>query len=111
MSRFPVGRAAARVRRDTPARTLPAGGSVPGAPAAPAGTGLLRVRTVPPNAQILVDGRRVGEGSAFDVDIAAGTRRIRITAPGYVTFDTVVTVEAGARVNLGQISLRSEGGP
>jgi hypothetical protein len=96
-----------------PATRRPTETKVPAAPVVePAGTGLLRLRTVPPNALILVDGRRVGEqGSAFDVEIPAGRRRIRITAPGYVTFDTTITVEPGSTVNLGQKTLRSEGGP
>jgi serine/threonine-protein kinase len=98
--------------RRAPARTqAPAEGQATPAPE-PAGTGLLRVRTVPPSALILVDGRRVGEpGSAFDVEVPAGRRRIRITAPGYVAFDTTITVENGGTRNLGQIILRSEGGP
>jgi predicted Ser/Thr protein kinase len=84
----------------------------PSQPAAPAATGLLRVRTVPPNAQIAVDGRRVGDpGSAFDVEVPAGVRRLRISAPGYVTFDTTITVETGGTVRLGTKTLRSEGGP
>ena len=98
-------------RAQPPATQPPAPVAQP-APSGPVGTGLLRVRTVPPSAQILVDGRRIGEpGSAFDVEIPAGVRRLRIAAPGYVTFDTTITVEAGGTVRLGTKTLRSEGAP
>jgi serine/threonine protein kinase len=78
---------------------------------APAGSGYLRVLTQPPTAQIFVDGRKIGDGTVFDVEIAAGRRRLRITAPGYVTFDTMITVEAGVIVKLATRTLRPEGGP
>jgi predicted Ser/Thr protein kinase len=82
------------------------------APAEPAGYALLRVRTVPPSAQILVDGRKVGDpGSAFDVEIPAGRHHLRITAPGYVAFDSMITVEPNIPVNLGTRTLRPEGSP
>jgi len=83
----------------------------PAAAPAPLGSGLIRVRTVPPNAQVFVDGRKIGDGSAYDVEIAAGRRRLRITAAGYITLDTTITVEPNATLNLGTKTLRSEGGP
>ncbi len=106
-------------RRSTATRAAPAPGAprtqapiAPQAqPAAPAGSGLIRVRTVPPNAQIFVDGRKIGDGSAVDVELPAGLRRLRITAPGYVTFDTTINVEPGGTVRLRTITLRSEGAP
>jgi hypothetical protein len=105
----PAGQRPAGPRADT----APAAGRQAAAPAAAATvTGLLRVRTAPPNAVITVDSRIVGDpGSAYDVPIAAGSRRIRISAPGYVTFDTTVTVENGASINLRTVTLRSQGGP
>ena len=83
----------------------------PAAAPAPLGSGFIRVRTVPPSAQVFVDGRKIGDGSAYDVEIAAGRRRLRITAAGYVTLDTTITVEPNATLNLGTKTLRSEGGP
>ncbi|OGT94746.1 MAG: hypothetical protein A2083_03845 [Gemmatimonadetes bacterium GWC2_71_9] len=83
------------------------------APAEPSGgTATLRLRTVPPTAQILLNGRAAGVGSIFDYEVRAGSVRIRVSAPGYVTWDTSFTVEAGAEVRLGTKTLRStEGGP
>jgi len=94
----------------TPEQPAPAAAAPP--PAAPAGVGLLRVRTVPPTAQIFVDGQKVGaDGSAMDVEIAAGRRRLRISAPGYVTLDTMIVVESNTTLNLHTITLRNPGGP
>jgi hypothetical protein len=82
------------------------------APAPPPAMGTLRVRAIPPNAQISVDGRRIGgEGVAFDVEIAAGVRQLRISAPGYVTFDTTLSVQPGQPVNIGTVTLKTRGGP
>lgn len=101
------------VRRPTPQRvTQQEQNAAPAQPAAPPDSGLLRVRTVPGNALITVDSRVVGEpGFAFDVKIAAGRRRVRITASGYVPFDTTITVEPNATVRLATITLRTVGGP
>ena len=48
--------------------------------------------------------------SAFDVEVPAGPHRLRISASGYLTFDTTITVETGGTVRLGTKTLRSEGG-
>jgi serine/threonine protein kinase len=73
---------------------------------APLLTAPLRVRTEPANAEIFVDSKKVGEvGSAFDVPIAAGSRQLRISAPGYATFDTTIVVQPGITSNLGTITL------
>jgi hypothetical protein len=65
------------------------------------------VLTAPPNAVILVDGRPVGVGSVFDVKLAAGARRLQISAPGYQEFDTTITVTVGQTLSLGRIALAS----
>jgi len=79
---------------------------------APQAPGRLRLRTVPVTAEIFVDGQSVGVGGLVDFEVAAGPRQLRISAPGYVTLDTLITVDAGATVRLGQVSLKSsEGGP
>ena len=73
-------------------------------------TGRLRLLTTPPNAEILIDGRRVGVGSVFDdVPIAPGPRRLEVRARGYETFDTTVVIEAGGTLSLGRVTLRGRG--
>ena len=94
-----------------PASQRPATNPESAAAPAPVAKGKLRVMTSPPNAEIFVDGQSVGVGSAFDVEIAAGERRLRIVAPSYVTFDTTITVAADKTVNLGTKTLRTESGP
>jgi hypothetical protein len=80
-------------------------------PAQPEGTGLLRVRTEPATAQILLDGRKIAVGVAFDIEVPAGVRRLRISAPGFATFDTTITVRVGEPANLGTVTLKVAGGP
>jgi serine/threonine protein kinase len=79
--------------------------------AVPADAATLRIHTDPANADILVDGARVGSGGVYDHPLSAGPRRIVARARGYVDFDTTVTVTAGAMVNLGRVSLRPLAGP
>ena len=79
------------------------------APAAPT-TGRIRVRTVPPRAEIFVDGQSVGVGALVDFEVTAGQRQLRISAPGFVTLDTLITVGPGATVRLGQVSLQTAPG-
>jgi len=70
----------------------------------------LRLLTTPADAEILIDGRRVGIGSVFDdVPISPGLRRLEVRARGYETFDTTVVVEPGATMSLGRVTLRSRG--
>ena len=95
----------ARPLRDSAA---PAPAPAPAPPPAPPGS--LRVLANPASAEILVDGRVIGTGSAVDQRLAAGTRRITLRATGYVSFDTTVAVRSGALVNLGRVVLRPRGG-
>jgi serine/threonine protein kinase len=82
----------------------------PPVPSAASRPGALRVLTSPPNAQILVDGAPVGTlGSAFDVAIPPGRRRLRVRAAGYVTFDSTIEVRSGALVNLRRVELQPLG--
>jgi len=76
----------------------------------PAGIGYLRVRTQPTTALIEVDGDSVGVGVLFNVVVPAGARRIRASARGYAPFDTTVVVGPDDTVNLGIITLRTQGG-
>jgi len=65
--------------------------------------------TTPPDAEIVIDGRRVGIGSVFDLEISPGPRHLEVRARGYATFDTTVVIEVGATLSLGRVTLRSRG--
>jgi Protein kinase domain/PEGA domain len=99
------------VRADSAAAETP---GVPPAPAVvqnmarrlPRPPGRVRLRTEPADAVIYIDDRQVGIGTAFDVDVPAGTRRLRIKAPGSATFDTTFHVSSGNTIRLGLITLR-----
>ena len=71
--------------------------------------GKLRLLTSPPDAEILIDGRRIGVGSVVDRVLPAGARRLRIQAAGYQTFDTLVVIPADSTVILGRITLHGRG--
>jgi len=66
----------------------------------------VRLRTEPADALIYIDGRQVGVGTVFDVEVPAGTRRLRVTASGSAPFDTTVNVVAGNTTRLGLITLK-----
>ncbi len=66
----------------------------------------MRVRTEPADALIYIDDRQVGVGTVFDLEVPSGTRRLRVTAPGSVSFDTTFHVAAGSTTRLGLIALR-----
>lgn len=93
-----------RARRDSIARVRTA----EAAAAEPAGTGKIRLRTDPSDAQILIDGKSVGRGVLVDHEVAAGSHRLRITASGYLPFDTTITVQAGETTPLGRRTLTSQ---
>lgn len=90
--------------------TAPAPGAGDGSaapiPVVPVERGKLRLSTVPPNAEIMVDGRRVAIGVAFDVEVPAGPRRVQVQAPGYTRFDTTVVFVPRETQRLGRIALR-----
>ena len=67
--------------------------------------GRLRMLTRPTDAEILIDGRRVGIGSVLDLPLAVGERRLEVRAPGYRSFDTTLVVTAGGTLSLGRITL------
>jgi len=67
--------------------------------------GKLRLLTSPPDAEILIDGRRVGVGSAYDLPLVVGERRLEVRAAGYKPFDTTLVVTAGSTFALGRITL------
>lgn len=93
-----------------PAAAPPSPPLPPPAPTPGVSPGALRLLTSPPTARILIDGAPVGVlGSAFDVPVAAGPRRLQVRAAGYRSFDTTITVRPGAQVNLRRIELRPLG--
>jgi serine/threonine protein kinase len=75
-------------------------------PAPPGPPGLVRLRAMPPDAVIYIDGRQVGVGTLFDVEVPSGMRRLHIVAPGSATFDTTFHVAASTTTRLGLITLR-----
>ena len=72
-------------------------------------TGRLRLLTTPPDAEIVIDGRRVGVGSVFDLEISPGARHLEVRARGYEPFDTTVVIEPGGTLSLGRVTLRTRG--
>jgi len=74
--------------------------------------GKLRMLTRPTDAEILIDGRRVGAGAVVDWPLAVGERRLEVRAPGYRSFDTTLVVTVGSTLSLGRITLSvAERGP
>jgi hypothetical protein len=63
------------------------------------------VRAFPADAEIRVDGRVLGQGVVFDSVLRAGVRRLRVSAPGYRTLDTLVTILADEITSLARITL------
>ena len=100
--------------RDSLAAPLAAPAPVPLVPVplsrpVPVAMGKLRVLTIPPSAEILVDGRRAGVGSVVDWRVPVGTRRVRVQAAGYEAWDTTIVVQAGVTYSLGRVTLRTPG--
>jgi serine/threonine protein kinase len=71
----------------------------------PKAMGRLRVRAFPADAEIRIDGKLLGRGVVLDSVVRAGSRRLRITAPGYNSFDTTVAVIADEITALARITL------
>ena len=67
--------------------------------------GKLRMLTRPTDAEIFIDGRRVGAGAVVDLPLTAGERRLEVRAPGYRSFDTTLVVTVGSTLTLGRITL------
>ncbi len=63
------------------------------------GTGLLRV-VVRPWANVIVDGRPMGTTPLDRIELAAGTRTVRLEHPLYEPFETKVRVRAGETARL-----------
>jgi hypothetical protein len=78
---------------------------VPNAPAVVA-MGKLRLRVDPPDADISIDGNTVGRGVLVDHELPVGSRRLRLAASAFVTFDTLLTVRPGETISLGRRTLQ-----
>lgn len=100
--------AAESLRPDTAHRVAakPAAGADTAAPRET--TGQLLLAVADSSAQILLDGAASGSGGFLDSDVTVGRRHLQVSAPGYTTLDTTITVRAGATIDLGQISLHRE---
>jgi hypothetical protein len=61
----------------------------------------------PANAQITIDGRNAGAGSAFDVAVPVGNRRVHVQAAGFDPWDSTVTIDRGATTVVGRVRLRA----
>jgi serine/threonine protein kinase len=72
------------------------------------GVGRLRVRAFPADAEIRVDGQLLGHGVVLDSTVRVGARRLRVSAPGYKSFDTTVTVVADEITALARIALPTQ---
>jgi hypothetical protein len=47
----------------------------------------------------------------LDLPVRAGDRRLEVRAPGYVPFDTVISVVVDSTLSLGRITLRESRTP
>lgn len=75
--------------------------------AAVAGTGLVRIRVFPVDAEIVVDGRSLGRGVVIDEELSAGQHKLRVRSPGYVDFDSALVVVANQTTQIRRIELRA----
>jgi hypothetical protein len=85
--------------------------SIAAATVAPVDTtpGKVRVRALPADAVLFIDGREIGTGVVLDAPIPPGRRTLRIVGQGYQEFDTLLTVEPGKTIFLGTITLKDAG--
>jgi predicted Ser/Thr protein kinase len=85
--------------------------SIAAAAVAPVDTtpGKMRIRVLPLDAVLYVDGRELGTGVVIDAPIPPGHRTLRVIGQGYQEFDTVLTVVPGQTINLGTITLKDAG--
>jgi hypothetical protein len=74
------------------------------------GSGKIRLRVYPTNAQIFVDDRLMGTGIVMDSVLAAGTRRLRISAQGFDPHETTFEVTDGQTTSLSPITLKPRDG-
>jgi hypothetical protein len=71
--------------------------------------GKMRIRVLPLDAVLYVDGRQIGTGAVIDAPIPPGRRTLRVVSQGYQEFDTLLTIVPGQSINLGTIPLKDAG--
>jgi hypothetical protein len=100
-----------RPKAAAPPKAESVAGPKPDSTAVPAvvSTGKLRLRVVPSDATILVDGRELGRGVVVDSELPAGERKLEVSAAGYRTFDTTFTIQAGVTTYLPSVILKAAG--
>jgi hypothetical protein len=92
-------------------RAPAASSSTARSPGAPAEDGKVRLRVFPANAQIFVDDHLLGTGVVMDSVLAVGTRRLRVSAQGFVAVETTFEITSGQTTSLSAIKLKPvEGG-
>jgi hypothetical protein len=72
-------------------------------PEARRGTGLVEVRTVPPGADILLNGTNTGRKTPFTLELNAGQHNITVYLKGYQAVQRRIVVEAGRTVTVNEI--------
>jgi hypothetical protein len=73
--------------------------------------GKVRLRVYPTHAQIFVDDRLLGTGIVIDSVLSPGTRRLRVSAQGFMPLETTFEVTGGQTTSLSPITLKPrEGG-
>jgi hypothetical protein len=75
------------------------------APVSPGPKGFLYIYSIPSNAVIVIDGTGRGHTNKLVSDVAAGTRNLTLTKPGYQTKTIVVDVPPGSLKALPRITL------
>ena len=81
------------------------------APVPPGPKGSIYVHSIPSNAIIYIDGTERGHTNALVTDVAAGTRNITLTKPGYQTKTIFVDVPSGNLKALHRITLEPVDSP
>jgi len=84
-----------------PASAAPIANAVRRVPAVPPGQGSIEVLSRPPGAQVLLDGRVVGQTPLSIPNLPEGTHDVRVELPGFNRWETSVRVRAGGRTRLG----------
>jgi hypothetical protein len=72
-------------------------------------SGKLRVRVLPGDATISIDGRLLGQSAVIDSAVPAGRRVLHVAAAGYQSFDTTITLVADSTTVLGTVTLKPQG--
>ncbi len=66
--------------------------------------GQLTIGSLPPGT-LFIDDQRIQQTPVRNYNVPAGERHIRIEVAGFAPFDTMITIQSGATLNLGMIRL------